>query len=371
MPATKFLVTFVFITLCFQTTKMNAQCKAAFSFTQTTYINLHFTSIHFASQDSTTTYLWTFGDGDSAQVKNPQHMFADTGWYDVCLHVYTATDSCSADTCLPLHIVNCQANFTWVYDPTYEQPEASVYFFTDSSQGEDATTIYSWVFAGDISGDKNPAWTFDIDDAGPQSVCLTITNRDNSCINTHCDTITIQPLLCPADSFAYTRQGLTSTFYPWTCGYFHKVIWDFGDGTVDTTNSTPDSIMHNYPSATDSYYVCLTIGYDSICQYWIPCTSIYCHTITATTASLNNPANENPFFSVDPNPVDRIATVSVPFLQGSAFIQVFDLTGRRVRSFAIDDKIAELDVADLNRGLYLIQLQDSEGRFAAAKLVKQ
>ncbi len=367
----KFFVFGIFVLSLCPGAKIFAQCRPAFSFVQETSSRIHFSNIHLAMEDSTTTYLWTFGDGDSSLAQNPIHTFADTGWFNVCLYVHISGINCSSDTCMSVHIVNCQAYFTWVYDPTFEQPEASVFFFTDSSQGEDHTVIYSWTFGGnDLGGGKNPSWTFDIDDAGDQAVCLTILNRDNSCISTYCDTVNINPLLCPADSFAYTRQGTAYTFYPWTCGYFHHVTWDFGDGTIDSTNSISDSVVHNYPSATDTYYVCLTIGYDSLCQYYKPCTAVYCHAISAANTGINEASIDGELFTVYPNPVDKTMIISLSGLAISVTLEIYDVTGRKIKHFALADKVTELDVAELSSGVYILEFNDAAGTRAAAKLVK-
>jgi hypothetical protein len=43
----------------------------------------------------TATYLWTFGDGGTTTVMNPNHTYAASGNYTVCL---IATDTCASDT---------------------------------------------------------------------------------------------------------------------------------------------------------------------------------------------------------------------------------------------------------------------------------
>lgn len=260
-------------------TKIFAQCHAAFSYRAITSNTLQFSHTRISGLDSTATFLWTFGDGYGAKEENPMYTFPDTGWFNVSLQIHVGSRGCSSDTCAQVHVVNCQAYFTSLYQPTVEQPEVSAYYFADQSQGEDNTTVYSWlVGGGDLSSHKNLAWTFHIDDAGVQPVCFTIRNTDNSCVNTYCDSFDIHPL-CQADSFTYTRRGTACTFYPWTCGRFNKVIWDFGDGTVDSAKVIADSVAHNYPSATGTYQVCLTTLYDSVCNFRAPCTAIFCHAI--------------------------------------------------------------------------------------------
>jgi PKD repeat protein len=47
------------------------------------------------SENTPSSYLWTFGDGDSSIIANPSHEYADTGNYEVCLFV---SNSCGSDS---------------------------------------------------------------------------------------------------------------------------------------------------------------------------------------------------------------------------------------------------------------------------------
>ncbi len=53
---------------------------------------------------SSTSFRWTFGDGDSSSSKTPDHIYAATGAYTVCLHVSNPGDSCDITHCDTLNV---------------------------------------------------------------------------------------------------------------------------------------------------------------------------------------------------------------------------------------------------------------------------
>ena len=63
------------------------------------------TIINFVNQSiGATSYLWNFGDGDTAIDTNPSHIFPATNIYDVCLKA-TNDAGCSDDTCIKVRAI--------------------------------------------------------------------------------------------------------------------------------------------------------------------------------------------------------------------------------------------------------------------------
>ncbi|MEO8719693.1 MAG: PKD domain-containing protein, partial [Ginsengibacter sp.] len=63
------------------------------------------TFTNFVNQSSgATKYIWNFGDGDTSILKDPKHIFEETGTYNVCLSA--ANDvGCSDDTCIEVRSI--------------------------------------------------------------------------------------------------------------------------------------------------------------------------------------------------------------------------------------------------------------------------
>lgn len=78
------------------------QCKASFYLAIDTTSKYHlYIMSNSTGTNSTTSYLWTFGDGDSSTLKNPSHQYASFGLYELCLTISTrtATGVCTSAHC--------------------------------------------------------------------------------------------------------------------------------------------------------------------------------------------------------------------------------------------------------------------------------
>ena len=85
-----------------------------------------------------------------------------------------------------------------------------------------------------------------------------------------------------------------------------------------------------------------------------------------TTASIGN--NDLLGFSMYPNPVSNQLKISAQ--EAISNVNVFDVSGRIVKSFTINNANATLDISDLSEGVYLIKYK-STGKAGAAKFIKQ
>jgi PKD repeat protein len=133
-------------------------------------LNWYFTS---TSTGSPTSYLWSFGDGNTSTQQNPTYSYATGGTYQVCL---TATNANGSDsTCHMVYAVAPPvANFTVGGTGLYHS-------FTSTSTGN--PTSYSWTFGdGGTSTLQNPTHTYAA--YGTYQVCLTVSNsfgNDSTC----------------------------------------------------------------------------------------------------------------------------------------------------------------------------------------------
>ncbi|MBN2614788.1 MAG: PKD domain-containing protein [Bacteroidales bacterium] len=198
-------------------------------------------------------WQWIFGDGDTANVQNPAHLYADTGSYTVSLHVMDAS-GCANDTTYPQRIdLNPSVDFTWSPDPATTMD--NIQFNGTSNAASTATTIaWHWDFGdGDTANVQNPTHRYSV--AGQDTVTLTVT-VDGLCSSTIQKVVTVYPYVIP--NFTYSVSCLNDITYftdssvTATGTTIATWKWYFGDGDSTIINSP------NSPNTTHVYVTAAT-----------------------------------------------------------------------------------------------------------------
>jgi gliding motility-associated-like protein len=215
-----------------------------------------FTNLTVLNTDTITGYEWNFGDGDTSMRKDPVHLYADTGRYQVTLKAYSKR-GCAGEIrqmviISPFPVVWFQKNNVCL---------GTAINFKDSTESfNDQVKQWEWNFDdGTTSLLKNPIKTYTYDSVF--NVSLTVTNYAG-CKSS--DTIAVRIHGKPKVNFKVTHACLgdrvslasttTSKVYP-----IHY-RWNLGDG--DTSSST--SISKRYDSA-GNYRVILWVKNDFGC----------------------------------------------------------------------------------------------------------
>jgi PKD repeat protein len=253
-------------TACSQITVSCSSPQPAFS-VQKDELTASFTD---ASTNNPTSWFWTFGDGNTADIQNPVHTFSQPGTYTVCLE---AGSLCGSSTDCETVQVNCttpQAQFS------FQSDELSVAFFDASTAGP---VSWSWDFGdGASSALSNPLHTYNA--PGTYTVCLTVSSV---CGQTEfCQTITVG-CAAPQAGFDYTSNQLELMFTDISTNNPTAWFWDFGEGsTSDQANPT-----HTF-AEPGTYTVCLTAS--SICGITETCQNINitCNAPQANFSSINS-----------------------------------------------------------------------------------
>lgn len=153
----------------------------------------------------------------------------------------------------------------------------------------------------------------------------------------------MQPLVAnifdmPVASFTSFENGLEVTFTNTSTGG-GDYLWDFGDGST----STEANPVHLY-SSEGEYVVTLTITND--CG----------NNQSSANISVNGTGiNEsNPLFVVYPNPASGAVSVSGPEMV--QFYQMFDVSGRLVKSEEVNALSFNVNLAGFSEGVYYIRL---------------
>lgn len=228
---------------------------------------------------SITSWYWDFGDGTHSMLQYPGHMYANIGYYNICLTI-TTDSGCTSTLCDSIYVDSantgaCQASFGFqnvgnTFDFYGYSNVSPVNFMWDFGDGSSGTGQYvSHYYA-------NP---------GTYTACLTIHNN-NGCYDQYCETITVsgsQGNGCPASYYVYQDSlnsgGFTYHFINTSPGANNgtsNFIWYFSDGTT-TTDVNPVHTFFN----TGLYSVCLHVLDDSTGN--ILCT--YCDSILVDTAN--------------------------------------------------------------------------------------
>ncbi len=189
-------------------------------------------------------WAWDFGDGTTASVQNPNHLYAGAGTQVVTLQVTTPYCSGSATQWVN---IQPQPEATFTADPVLGCAPMAVNF-TNSTSG---ASQYAWNFGdGATSSAFEPAHTFL--NPGPGNVIRTVQLTATSAFGCT-DVMTAQITIAPGAVASFTHNGLPGcapldvTFNNFSTGA-SSYTWDFGDGTV-STDAAP---QHTYINTTYS-----------------------------------------------------------------------------------------------------------------------
>ncbi|UCD62590.1 MAG: PKD domain-containing protein [Candidatus Zixiibacteriota bacterium] len=218
-------------------------------------------------------YSWLFGDNSSSIEASPLHTYGDVGTY-ICTLV--ATDDCGEDTAtMQINIRQCptvaiaaDSTSGCVADgASLEIP------FHDASDGNGSNVVvWAWQFPGgnpfnSVASDPVVTYT----QGGRHDVILTVTNEDQGvATDTFVDYITayttpVVSMLPSVTEICYSpyRQFLV-TFTDQSMGLGEQWIWDFGDGTYDSTEQNPTHAYTQPGFYTVGLKVINPCGFDSL-----------------------------------------------------------------------------------------------------------
>lgn len=205
------------------------------------------------SNQTGTTFTWTFGNGKFSSGSEVTHHFVKTGVYKVCV-LATWKDPktgtiCKETICKEVKIqcgnpCNIQGGFS------FKQSGGGMIKFSGFSN---TGYHYEWNF-GDGSTGKGKDAVHQYKKPGIYKVCVKITDKTKKCSVTICKTIEIKDPCNIRGEFTWrtTSTGEIQFMAASTNGAYY--VWSFGDGT----SATGKDPKHKY-TAPGTYTVCLTI----------------------------------------------------------------------------------------------------------------
>ena len=253
---------------------VNSPPSPSFKWAQTSFaptLKVQFTDTSSDDEGPIVAWNWNFGDNQTADVQNPEHIYASPGTY---LVVLTVTDSGGLQVSGTIRITVAPpgnnppiANFTFS-----QQNRKLIVDFVDTSSDTDGRIItWNWNF-GDNSTDtvQNPSHAYL--SAGTYQVSLTVTDNGGKSSSITKNVI-VSPLVNQAPIIS-NITGTQTSFKPLVGkftetssdpdGFITQWDWNFGDGH---TFSTTDSALKNPTNIylfPGTYRVTLTVTDDGL-----------------------------------------------------------------------------------------------------------
>jgi len=209
-------------------------------------------SLQDLSSPAPTSWLWTFGDGNSSTAPNPEHTYAAPGSYQLCLEASSVCGSATTCQTIELSCPPPQSAFDFSED-------GLTVAFEENTQP--AATQWNWSFGDGNSSDlPNPEHTYAA--PGTYTACL---EASSICGSTEsCQTVQVS-CAAPAPAFEAQADQLQVAFADFSENSPSEWLWDFGDG--NTSNEQNPTHTYELPG---TYQVCLrassVCGSNQICQ---------------------------------------------------------------------------------------------------------
>ncbi|MBN4052103.1 PKD domain-containing protein, partial [Cytophagaceae bacterium AH-315-L13] len=211
-----------------------------------------------SNNDTIDSWIWSFGDGDTALSQNPFHTYLYDSSFSVTL-IVNSTSGCS-DTIVqkvdiyPLPVAGFSHNGLC---------RNELFSFTDTSSiNSGSITGWHWDFTDDTSNSQNPTHFFGID--GTQEITLVVTS-DFGCKDTLTQSIEIlrPPIALISGEGDCKNEG--TQFYDASFegdGTIINWLWNFGDSSVIDTNQ---NIKHTF-NTSGIFNVSLIVETDLGCK---------------------------------------------------------------------------------------------------------
>ncbi|MGC8823997.1 MAG: PKD domain-containing protein [Bacteroidales bacterium] len=225
------------------------------------------------SRGNIVNYLWNFGDGNISTQKNPTHLYNQQGTYNVCLSIFNS-EGISNMSCQTIR-VGVDANNIPKAEFTYQvDPDNLTVYLQNTSSGN--YTLMQWQLGdGYSTTDINPVYTYS--QAGLYLVSLRVVNSPYVSYRYKLLNVGLTDTFAVKFAYIVNQYSKKAGGYPVDfigagLGDEVRLKWNFGDGSTDSTSSTP---THVYAD-TGSYQVCLTLSDPITGQQ-----ATYCETVTA------------------------------------------------------------------------------------------
>ncbi len=257
------------------------------------------------------TYDWSLGDGTSIDGYAIEHIYSDTGNYNIQLIV---SNQCFSDTIIKSHTIDLtsrpSADFAFQFVP--HCTDKIIEFKTGASNNNDFTT-HLWDFGdGTMSDDIVGLHAYAVADS--YSITLYATNACGTDTFTHWKKIAIDSTLY-ANSNPQILQGISNTFCPeYELDFYNNTegaisyYWELGDGNFASTRE----FKHAYTTSGD-YTVMHEI-------------TNTCGNVTRDSLVISIDVSTRPTASIDAGALEYCPSENISFVNSSYYIDTLKAT---------------------------------------------
>ncbi len=289
--------------------------------------------------------VWDFGDGSPVLINanNPNHIFQTPGSYTVQLSLFNYC----GDVWTSAQTINVCDSIS--ADLTYSISGDTLTFDGSSSFG---ANNYHWNF-GDGDSSISASGNHVFSTGGTYTVVL---YAINDCGDSSQVSFQVETCLAPNAFWTYTilsttQNGMDVNFDGTSSTNATRYIWDFGDGTLDSSSLSPN---HVYQTPSLSYLVSLTI--------FNTCSDMANKTYRLDQIGLE----ENDFIhsiEIYPNPAKDIIHFKWNTENEKEIkVALYSVEGKKVMEKNLtnesEDKM-QIDIDHLNPGYYTIEIKNS------------
>ncbi|MFT5723265.1 MAG: PKD repeat protein, partial [Bacteroidia bacterium] len=204
------------------------------------------------SNDTTTRYVWSFGDGETATGQHTKHAYKKPGTYEVCVTAYvgnsTSTNSgCRAKVCKKVVVKgrDCKLEADFKYETDGKKIRVK-------GTANESGVLYFWSW-GDGTSSTGQTAKHKYDKEGVYEVCLIAFNPKTKCKVCVCKRVKIEKPCKLRAKFKYTISGKKVKFKATSNSKNVVYGWSYGDGDYQRGNP----VRHEYQKA-GVYKVTLT-----------------------------------------------------------------------------------------------------------------
>ncbi len=292
------------------------------------------------------TYAWDFGDNETSNSDNPEHQYQGVGDYEVQLIV---TNECGSDTIKQtISIEGLAPTAAFSSDEKSGCAPFTVNFMDESTENP---TSWSWIFEGgnpSSSTEQDPTVVYET--AGTYEVSMTAFNDFGE--NTITEIAYITVLDVPEASFDYMDENGTVTFNNTSTGGT-SYLWDFGDGSVGSTEESP---IYDYATSGE---------YNVILEVMNECGSTTFEMVIQVIVTGIEDFENIDIFNVFPNP--NIGSFTL-ILEGEGSydlnLEMYNIIGQSIYFEMIDFRngrfVKEYTLQNIAAGTYILQLKSGQ-----------
>lgn len=151
--------------------------------------------------------------------------------------------------------------------------------------------------------------------------------------------------------------------------YQLRLVNSIGNTILTSANSGLKNEVINYTASSSTYYFALVYPANNRTFNATSCYKLRVETITATRLSEDEPVEALPVLAY-PNPVNDQVTLKLPVMEEPLRVVILNVQGKTVIERTTDQEETTFDFSQLPAGLYLVEVNGSQGLVGREKLIK-